>query len=478
MFTYLKSRFQDVKTLNFDCFDKDGFTIWKLLIFLAHGFANKDLTAKAASLTYYSFTSIVPFMSLFFCFTPRFGAEDMVPYLQTIFPYFSDVIASAFVLISRYGQEAVAMTPWVHLVTVGVMVWCGYNLCYNVVHNLNVVWEVEDRPFWERLKFYVVAFVGLAIMISVVAPFVSQLPRVFGVNVAVYILLCMVITSMYFFGPNTKVSFLAALVAALIFVGLLILMNVFFFWLYDVLVSSYVRNYGKTFFIVFMLFAWFETIWIFFLIGSMVSCLLDKHSRYTLLNKQARLSSSYKDYLKILVACVFYKRWLSKGDCITQEEIECHELIRDNLNYSLLREVLNDLQKKEIVKLCRPKVWIGIPQIETVGDIMLRLDVMGEYSLKSDCSECQFPGKLWKQYQTQLIGFYKPFVEESLKDLDIESKNTSSHLPSSNDIIQQYCNQYGVDHCVVPLQSSCLDTPSEQPIYIRCWDLAKGFFKR
>lgn len=440
MIDLIKKYFQKIKTLDFECFDKNGFTPLKLIIFLIHGFVNKDLTAKAASLTYYSFTCIVPFMSLFFCFSPRFGAEDMVPYLQAVFPYFSHLIASVFHVISRYGSEALAMTPWVHLVSVCMMVWCGYNLCFNIAHNLNVIWEVEDRPFGDRLKFYVVAFVGLAVLMSSVAPFVMQLPKVLGLNIAVYILLYVIITLMYKFGPNTAVSIEAALCAASIFVGLLVLMNWVFFWLYDVLVSTYVKNYGKTFFVVFMLFTWFQFIWIFFLIGSMVSCLIDKNSRYTLLNKQRRLSSSYKDYLKILVACVFYRKWLERDDCVKQEEIEKDKMIEDKLNYSLLREILKELETKEIIRLCRPKEWCGLPSIETVGDIMVRLDVKGEYKF-IEHQEYGYSSELWKAYESQLISFYEPFVNKRLSDLEFLTVSSSLAL-TENSMMNRFNEKY------------------------------------
>lgn len=280
----LKKLYENIKNYGFDCFREPNPSLWtniqKAFWTLVHGFICDEYTSRAASLTYYTVTSIVPFMALLLCMLPMKNFDALENLLSHAFPMSENFASRVFNSFENYsGMVDPSLSPWVALCTLVVMIWSTYSLFYNVVHTLNTtIWKFEDRDISDRLVFYGCSMFALILLACVLIPFIKTF-EAFSVVFFYAIAFCASFL-MYKYFPSgkkngteadgkkqVKPEIKGSFYGALIFVVLLMFLSFVTHLLSELILASYVRSYGKTFYVFFLMLAW---IWAFYII--LLSC--------------------------------------------------------------------------------------------------------------------------------------------------------------------------------------------------------------
>ena len=153
--------FQKIEEYSFDCFKDENPTLWtniqKCFWTLVHGFVCDEYTSRAASLTYYTVTSIVPFMALMLSMISKESINKLKDILPDLVPVKEDVVKLVFNSFEKYGTiQNQDVNILFKIGTIILMVWATYNLFYNLIHTLNnTIWGVEDRSLGRRVIFYI-----------------------------------------------------------------------------------------------------------------------------------------------------------------------------------------------------------------------------------------------------------------------------------------------------------------------------------
>lgn len=422
-FEKLSDYFLRLKTFNFACYEQDGLREeWymkakRAIVFLFHGFFNRNLTARAASLTFYTFTSIVPIMALLLSVVPVLGVDEtLMLSIQKLFPFLGDTITAIWGVISRYGSNT-GGSPLLTLVPLGMMLWCLYSLFYNVVHSLNEIWGAEDRSIFDRLSFYGLTLLTVVILMSIVTPILAYNPDV--LEWSLYVIVFLSVLFVYQFAPNSATSWLSSLAAALFFIVTFYLMNCAYMYLCDLIKESYVRNYGKTFYIVFLLFTWLQFIWVFFLMGAMLGCALKNQTRYILTNKIERLSPNYRQYLTVALATHIHKVFDATGEAV-DSAVDLESL---KIPYSLSYQIMRELKAKKVIVQMVDGRWRPNKYDLSFGELM-RLLSAGEdhlYSAAESQGEevSESLTEYWKTYAEECGKIHDSFADKCLKDMNV-----------------------------------------------------------
>jgi membrane protein len=143
---------------------------WQALRDAAKGFAERNLTDRAAALTYYSVLSIFPGLIVLVSLLGVLGTEDTVDGLirivdglgpQSAVDAFEEPIRSA---VEHSGAASVAL-----VVGVVVALWSASGYVGAFTRASNLVYGVEeDRPLWKRRPFELLITVVMVLVLALV----------------------------------------------------------------------------------------------------------------------------------------------------------------------------------------------------------------------------------------------------------------------------------------------------------------------
>lgn len=286
--------YQNIKTYNFDCFqNKEKPSLWeniqKCFWTFVHGFICDEYTSRAASLTYYTITSLVPFFAFFFSMVSTDIIDTIKELLLNVIPE-ENIANHAFNAFNNYGKTKVH--PLIASGSIIVMLWATYSLFYNVIHTLNsTIWKVEDRPIINRLKFY-----GLSLFIILLAvTFLKELKEY--LSLLSFVIVFVVSFFVYRFFPNVQYNkdeshitngpqIKGCFCGALIFVILSYLFSNIFVFFSEMILNSYIRNYGKTFYVIFFILAWIWAFYVLFLSCAKIGQFIDSPKQNDIKSKK------------------------------------------------------------------------------------------------------------------------------------------------------------------------------------------------
>ncbi len=297
---------------------KQGFLLKQLRIFMLaiKGFNEDKCLLKASALTYYTLFSIVPVIALAFAIAKGFGyQEDLKQQILSKFGNQKDILLQAF----DYADKMLANTHGGLIAGIGVilLIWSVMKLLSSIENSFNEIWEIKRDRTWVRkvtdyLSIMLIApiflilsgtiTVGIETSIQAISssyvsfdPIVTILFKliafslIWGVFVFVYIAL-----------PNTKVSFKAGAIAALVAAILFELLQ----WAYvasQVGVAQYNAIYGS--FAALPLFLiWVQYSWYVMLFGSELAFANQNVDHYELENDIINISDRYKRVIALLIA--------------------------------------------------------------------------------------------------------------------------------------------------------------------------------
>ncbi|WP_068268968.1 YihY/virulence factor BrkB family protein [Caviibacter abscessus] len=252
-------------------------TIWK-------NFLDTDISGLAVNLTYVSLFAIFPFIALIIGLSKGFGIDViLVNKLNDII--ISNNIGINIVKIAENLVESLNSSLLSGLGIV-VIIWSVVNLLMLLEKSFNEIWNVKNnREIGRRILSYIaiiflipifaVLFIGTS---SKILSFIQQISAIgnftlISVEILKLLVSFTIFMVIYYFIPNTNVSFKSSFISSLLVVLSLWILSMFY-QLLQSSISKYNTIYGSLAFVPLFL-IWVKYIWIIILIGARLSYIID-----------------------------------------------------------------------------------------------------------------------------------------------------------------------------------------------------------
>jgi len=308
------------------------YRVCRILYATARGFREKESSARAASLTYYSVLSIVPFLAFAFSVVKAFGLyhrlmdQTLIPYLHKTFAANQSLLV-AFEQVLRFVQGT--RVSGLSVMGVLFLVYSSIKMLSTVETAFNGIWGARrGRRFPRKLTDYTTMVVVGPLLIAAAVAFntaaessavVAFLQKSLLLNGLLDVLLslgsivfaCVALVVLYLIMPNVKTRFSSALFGGLIG-GLLwhgvLLLHVKF----QIGVAKYNALYsGFAAFPIFL--GWLYFSWITVLIGALLAA-SHQHQRHLADAARARYADQeLREMLAVVTAAAVSRRFLEGG---------------------------------------------------------------------------------------------------------------------------------------------------------------------
>ena len=291
------------------------------------------LALRAASLTYATLLSLVPFLAVTFSVLKAFGAQYMIePFLtQALAPLGPDRIEITRRLIGFVDNTRVDV-----LGAVGVA-GLFYSVIYlvgNIEESLNQIWRTQPSRTWTRrygeylgmlLVGPVLIFACLALIASAQSYWLVQRMvdlNVFGIRVALltrvlpFLFLCAGFTFLYKFIPSVHVPFSSAVIGAAV-AAILWQLSSIAFTAFIVNSVSYAAIYsGFAILIVFLI--WLYVAWLIVLVGGEMAYLHQHSSVYLPSFAHGKQGHIFEERLALSLLCEVTRRFIAGKPPVTE----------------------------------------------------------------------------------------------------------------------------------------------------------------
>ena len=416
----------------------------KTVIMTVRNTMELDLGSRAASLTYRTVLSIVPFLAVLFAIARGFGFENILQ--SEIFGYFGFSNSSQSAAV---GQDTLT-TQILQLINnslvyakggsifagVGVvlLLYTVFTLFQDIENNFNRIWQIKvGRSIQRRATDYIalILFIpiviilnyGITLILSSPADyfmfFTDILSPLFAriIKVLPYVLTVLVLTLLYLLMPNTRVKFPNALLAAVI-AGAALQVFQFLYLSGQIWITKYNAIYG-TFAAIPLLLLWLQLSWYIILIGVELSFSAQNVGKFNFDKETQNISRRYRDFFTLLIMTEIVKSFMDEKPALTNDEISeaC------SVPIGLTNRIIDDLQEMKMI--CptpsekEPKVMAYVPALDinliTVNYLMKKIDQFGSEDFRVD-NKVMFYNE-WNALMETRRGFYENNRTVLLKDL-------------------------------------------------------------
>jgi membrane protein len=281
----------------------------------------KDLTVRAAALTYYNVLSIVPFLAFAFSLLKGFGLahrlieESVRPYLRATFAGDRALLGALEQVLAFVERTNVS---GLSLVGVGVLAYAGVTLLSTIEDALNAAWDVRlARPVLRKVTDYTTMMVvgpllvAAAIALATAAASSTLVTRLratawlgdlvsAGLGGASIVLVAGALFALYMIMPNARPRWRSALlggiVAGLLWHGLLLLHVKL-----QIGVAKYNALYSS--FAAFPIFlVWLDASWVIVLVGAQLAASHQEQARLTYVLASRHVDQELREDLAVVLA--------------------------------------------------------------------------------------------------------------------------------------------------------------------------------
>jgi len=375
---------------------KQGFLLKQLRIFslAIKGFNEDKCMQKATALTYYTLFSLVPVLALAFAVAKGFGFQQNLE--QELMNDFSEqqtvlttVFASANTMLDSAKGGVIAGFGMV------LLLWSVMKLLGSIENSFNEIWEIRKDRTWVRkitdyLSILLIApifvFLSSGMTVMLKSGMTNVLEHVSFLSPASFVLFKILsfaliwgmFTFLYMALPNTKVSFKAAALGAIVGAILFELLE----WVYitfQIGAARYNVIYGSLAALPLFL-VWVQYSWFIVLFGAELAFANQNVDHYELEHDITNISDRYKRAIALMVANLVVRNFIDGKKALSSMEI-AHRL---DLPIRLARNVIFEFTETGIfaeVKTKDEKVIGYQPGISesklTVKYIIDKLDERG-----------------------------------------------------------------------------------------------------
>jgi len=281
---------------------------------------NQD-TLKAAALSFYTLTSIVPFLAIMFGAANGLGIEDFLQrQLREAFVGQEEFIE----YVIKFARSMLQNTRGSVIAGIGfiILLWTAFSILSNVESSLNDILKIKEARSWPRriidysvlmivLPIVFLATSGLNVylatqiyatseefyLIKIVSPYL-----LFSINIVPFILSILLFTIVYVFVPTYWIT-LSSRITAGIITGI-----IFQFWqIAYIRFQGEISNYGAiygTFAALPLFLVWLQASWLILLAGAEIAAYLENKVHYPVDSKQLSDASPQLAGLAVLYLCV------------------------------------------------------------------------------------------------------------------------------------------------------------------------------
>lgn len=369
-------------------------------------FLNGQVTQKASALTYSTLLSIVPFLAVLLSIAAGFGVRESVQdQLYDYFPAHRVEISQALEFVKKYMEQ----------IQSGIMIGIGVVfLIYTVIMLLaavedtfNDVWHIHKARSWsQRLLGYMTAFILIPILMTLsgganvfirsfhdTALFSGQFSMTpvieFILRFIPFIIVWVVLSTLYYLLPNTKVKLSASLVAGAV-AGSVFQVFQMIYISGQLWVSKYNAIYGS-FAAIPLLLLFIQFSWIICLFGVQLTYAIQNVERYAFKEQSERISRRYVDFIALIIMKKICKSFQYQGEPYISERLakECHLpllIVNDTLEKLVKAGLLLEIQRDGF-----PYEPIYLPNLDihqiTVGRLVTTMDRFGSEDFRIDTGE-------------------------------------------------------------------------------------------
>jgi len=404
----------------------------KKLILSGSGFFDHSLSAKAASLTYYTLMAIVPIFALVIAIGRGFGFQHIIENWATnFFSSQKELIPYIIQFVNNYLEQA---QGGLFLgIGVAVLLWSVMSAFRQIEKNFNSIWDVKkSRSLLNQFTTYFsIMFITpvLIVLSNGISIFFNNQLRAMGIaehfsflytfvmRITPYIIYWTLFTFLFIAIPNTKVKFKHALFAGIV-VGTLFQI---FQWLYingQMNLSKYNAVYGSFAAIPLLLF-WLQISWLIVLYGSELTFASQNIDNYNFAKETAQISPRYRDYAAIIIMRSIILKFKDGEPPMNSLEIakKSHTPIR------LTNQLLNMLVEIDLLtenytpnqsdKTYQPAMDINAITVQLLLD---RIEQNGSENFKIEENSKKFES-IWKKLKTWKQNNNKTCSSVLIKDL-------------------------------------------------------------
>lgn len=403
----------------------------KVIYMSIRGFIHLDLPSKASSLTYSTVLSIVPLLAVIVGVAKGFGFQQTVyDFLVTYLPSHRTELEQTFAYVENYLSQVQGGL----FVGVGFvfLLYTVFNLLSGIEKAFNDIWETERSRNWARkfsdylallliLPILMTTASGLTLVMTTVRNsfiheyllFTPILERV--LNLAPFVLIILIFTSLFMLLPRVKVRLLPALIAGVIagitfqiFQGL---------YMNGVLwISRYNAIYGG--FAAFPLFLlWMQLTWIITLFSARLSFSIQNVHTFAYYKEASNMSSRYRDFFVLVVMSHITKRFTESypsvphnADSLSEECQLPHAVVSRTLQILLDTEMIIEVQYGKRQKVVHYQPAID-PEKMTVGYLLQQVDKKGNESFYVNKLRYRVP---WQCIARARLSYTEPPLSETL----------------------------------------------------------------
>jgi len=328
----------------------------RIIVLAFRGFSEDKVQVRASALTYYTLLSIVPVLALIFGIAKGFGLEARVTQeLMNNFQGQKEVLNWAI----DFANKMLEITKGGFIAGFGLLLlfWAVIKVLSNIESAFNNIWQVnKSRSFFRKFSDYiailliapVLMFLSGSVTVFIMSRFgnANQGNLVMGylgplvislIRFAPYFMMWLLFVMIYLIMPNTKVKFVAALLAGIV-AGTLFQLVQWGYVHFQVGVSRYNAIYGS--FAALPLFMiWLQVSWLIVLFGAELSFAYQNVRHYEFEADTENISISIYKKVLVLIATVIVKRFARGEKPMTSYEISD----RMKLPIRLVRRALNEL---------------------------------------------------------------------------------------------------------------------------------------
>ncbi len=297
----------------------------RILILIGQGFTKSQIQQGASSLTYYTLIGIVPVVALLIGLARVFELEHALKtWLLTQFADQKDIINKLF----DFAKTSLETAHQGIIAGIGILVllWAGIKIFLYIEKVLNTIWEVKQgrslaRRFTDYLSMLVLCPLivllssGITVYLSAALTALTSI-GFFGhiqayilpiLNLIPIFLICLLLTFLYIFMPNTRVRFLPALMAGTI-AGIIYEIVQWLYLYFQVGVSSYNAIYG-TFAALPLFLIWVHLSWVIVLMGAKISFAIQNVNAFDFLSEDVHLSHRLRVILSLRITHLCIKNF-------------------------------------------------------------------------------------------------------------------------------------------------------------------------
>ncbi len=371
----------------------------KVLLLSTNQFMNDRIPVRASALTYSTLFSIIPILAILFAIARGFGMDAMVE-AQFRDGMMNEQAELVFTWVESYLQHAQS----------GVFIGVGLIMLFftililidNIERSFNFIWQVKHpRSMFRKITDYfsmilllpllIVISAGLSIFMStyvknmenflLLTPVLKTLVRMIP-----YVLTCAMMTGLFVFMPNTKVSLRHALLPGIL-AGSAFQAFQYFYINSQIWVSNYNAIYGS-FAAIPLFLLWAQVSWSICLFGAEMCYVSQNLDSFSFGKETANISRRYHDFFCTVILSAICHRFQEGKSPLTAEEISREHKIPIRLTKKILYELLDMKLIFESYKDDKEESGGYLPGIDinrlSIGMLLDRLDANGSEAFKID----------------------------------------------------------------------------------------------